>query len=78
MAVGPRCAVLYIEEVGTAALDTRFAAATVSHRPNPSPIEREALLRREAYLRQHSRHSEDVPVAGRHRPVLRVAVPAPG
>ena len=47
--VGPRCAVLYKEEVGTAALDTRFAAATVSHCPNPSLIEREALLRREAY-----------------------------
>ena len=26
----------------------RFAAATVPHRPNPSPIEREVLKRREA------------------------------
>ena len=45
--VGPRRAVPYIEEVGTAALVTRFVAATVSHRPNPSPIEREVLKRRE-------------------------------
>ena len=38
--VGPRRAVPYIEEVGTTALDTRFAAVTVPHRPNPRPIAR--------------------------------------
>ena len=36
--VGPRRAVPYIEEVGTAAQITRFAAATVPTILNPNPI----------------------------------------
>ena len=42
---------------------TRFAATTVSHRPNPSPIEREALKRREAPPATHHRHQAIVAAA---------------
>jgi len=78
--VGPRRAVPYIEEVGTETLVMRFVAATVSHRPNPSPIEKEALKQREAATSptaspsplRHAETADETALPLLHRPPLPV------